>query len=279
MNALVAFFLGQLSLALLIFAFIKFFIFGPPPERDPNATGPSLLSVTTPSLYSNTPSTTATSTRRRSSIRPSSSYKSHISPSTGTPGSGGGSTPSGSLRHKRSALLRPSTPSGSTSFPPPHPASILRKTFYSETSHQPESVDWFNVLVAQTLAQLRAEALHEGAIEASLTALLNGPARPDFVGDVAVTEIALGDEFPLFSNCRIIPVDDTGAQTRGVGEGTRLLARLDVDLSDAITLGVETTLRLNYPRPLVATLPVALAISIVKFSGTVCNMSPPKSMK
>jgi maintenance of morphology protein 1 len=38
---------------------------------------------------------------------------------------------------------------------------------------------------------------------------------------------------------------------------------LDVDLNDVITLGVETKLVLNYPKPVVAVLPVALAVSLV----------------
>jgi maintenance of morphology protein 1 len=52
------------------------------------------------------------------------------------------------------------------------------------------------------------------------------------------------------------------------GEGARLQARMDVDLSDTITLAVETKLLLNYPKRLTAVLPVALAVSIVRFSGT-----------
>jgi maintenance of morphology protein 1 len=43
---------------------------------------------------------------------------------------------------------------------------------------------------------------------------------------------------------------------------------MDVDLSDFITLALETKLLLNYPKPLVAVLPVALAVSVVRFSGT-----------
>ena len=43
---------------------------------------------------------------------------------------------------------------------------------------------------------------------------------------------------------------------------------MDVDLSDLITLGVETKIILNWPKPLTALLPVALAVSIVRFSGT-----------
>lgn len=106
-----------------------------------------------------------------------------------------------------------------------------------------------------------------------------------------MTEINLGEEFPIFSNCRIIPVeegsgaagtsgrpgtssesvmaDGGGAQGAGGWERTRLQARLDVDLNDVITLGVETKLVLNYPKPVVAVLPVALAVSLVRFRATV----------
>jgi maintenance of morphology protein 1 len=43
---------------------------------------------------------------------------------------------------------------------------------------------------------------------------------------------------------------------------------MDVDLSDVVTLGIETKLVLNYPKPFSAVLPVALAVSVVRFSGT-----------
>lgn len=215
MNALVAFFLGQLTLAILIFAFIKFFIFGDPPP-------PSHLS------------------RRQSTSFLRSSQR---------------------LKHAQSSVLRPQ-PTITT-------ANILAKTYYNVKGHQPESLDWFNVLVAQTIAQLRADAHHDGAILRSLNEVLNGGQKPDFVGDVRVTEISLGEEYPIFSNCRVIPVDEGKDAVDGVG-GPRLQARLDVDLADCITLGVETKLVLNYPKALVAVLPVALAVSVVRFSGTVC---------
>ena len=52
---------------------------------------------------------------------------------------------------------------GAAHIPPPPaapvpPAHILAKTYYDVHAHPPESLDWFNVLVAQTLAQLRADA-------------------------------------------------------------------------------------------------------------------------
>jgi maintenance of morphology protein 1 len=154
--------------------------------------------------------------------------------------------------------------------------TILSKTYYNVDSHQPESLDWFNVLIAQTIAQFRSEAQLDGAILTSLTQALNGTSRPDFLDEIKITELSLGDDFPIFSNCRIIPVDEDGFSATGRGadgsgagrEHRRLQARMDVDLSDFITLAVETKLLLNYPKPLVAVLPVALAVSVVRFSGT-----------
>jgi len=144
-------------------------------------------------------------------------------------------------------------------------AAILSKTYYNVNAHQPESVDWFNVLVAQTIAQLRKDAQHDNAILTTLNNVLNGPAKPDFLDAIRVTEINLGEEFPIFSNCRVIPVES--GEGGGPNDG-RLQARMDVDLSDAVTLGIETKLILNYPKPLVAVMPVALAVSVVRFSGT-----------
>jgi maintenance of morphology protein 1 len=106
---------------------------------------------------------------------------------------------------------------------------------------------------------------------------LNGTSRPDFLDEIKVTELSLGEDFPIFSNCRVIPVDEDGLSSGtgrggegggGVREHGRLQARMDVDLSDFITLALETKLLLNYPKPLVAVLPVALAVSVVRFSGT-----------
>jgi maintenance of morphology protein 1 len=173
-----------------------------------------------------------------------------------------------SLSKKRSSVLRNPPPLTTT--------TILSKTYYNVDSHRPESLDWFNVLIAQTIAQFRSDAQHDNAILISLTKALNGSSRPDFLDEIKVTELSLGEDFPIFSNCRVIPVDEDGLSS-GIGRGGegssgrehgRLQARMDVDLSDFITLGLETKLLLNYPKPLVAVLPVALAVSVVRFSGT-----------
>ncbi|KAF2176783.1 hypothetical protein K469DRAFT_645271 [Zopfia rhizophila CBS 207.26] len=251
------FLLGQLSIALLIFFFIKFFIFGEPPSADDRALHLSSLR------------------RARTLAHQNSLHQRNRSNSTTNP-----------LRHKHSrSIIRNPVNSGGPSI-----ATILAKTFYNVKGHQPESLDWFNVLVAQTIAQLRADARQDGAILTSLTELLNSGSKPDWIGEIRVTEIALGDEFPIFSNCRVMPAEDgfgsSGGSGGGLGAGGaeegRLQARMDVDLSDVITLGVETTLVLNYPKSLVAVLPVALAVSIVRFSGTLAvsfipSSSPPST--
>lgn len=218
------FIVGQITVVILIAVIINYFIFGDA-----------------------TPASDATAARRR--LR-SFSSPGRVSFSTNT-----SPADTAAEAKKASSALRIS--------PPLTIASILSKTYYNVSGHQPESVDWFNVLIAQTIAQLRADAQQDGAILSTLNTILNGERKPDFLDDIRVTEVNLGNEFPIFSNCRVIPVES--GDGRG---GSRLQACMDVDLSDALTLGIETRLILNYPKPLVAVMPVALAVSVVRFSGT-----------
>ncbi|KAJ9642162.1 uncharacterized protein PV06_03270 [Exophiala oligosperma] len=236
--------LGQVSVALFIAAFIKFFIFGEPPPPPSRSANRIPKHVRTPSLHSVASSKTAVSQ---------------------------------SLRNKASSnVLRP-VPNNATDI-----ASILRKTYYhipnrphknSHSTHQPESLDWFNVLLAQTIAQYRQTAynLREGTgstptILASLEEAINNPdKRPSYIDKIKITEISMGEEFPIFSNVRVISIEDDASSSTG----GRLQALMDVDLSDDnLTLAIETALILNYPKPFSAVLPVALAVSVVRFSGT-----------
>lgn len=249
--------IGQLSVVLLLGAFVKFFIFGeaPPPNRKSTQRKSAYRHIRAPSLHSLASSKTS---------------------------------PPRSLRNKASSsnILRP-VPQNATDI-----ASILRKTYYEtipnkpsaqgqgrnqsqHSSHQPESLDWFNVLIAQTIAQYRqtaynlkdASPLEPPSILSSLAAALNDPTkRPSFIDTINITEISLGEEFPIFSNCRVIALED---DTAGQSGGGRLQALMDVDLSDDnLTLAIDTSLVLNYPKPYSAILPVALAVSVVRFSGT-----------
>ena len=238
--------LGQLTLALILFFFIKFFIFGDPPSADERAS--DRANVRRQRTLSH-----AASLRRRSF---SDRKRTASSPFVGTRHISGGSGAANILTTSK----------------------ILEKTYYNVDGHQPESLDWFNVLIAQTIAQLRADALDGDALLSSLNSVMNGPQKPHFLDDIRVTEVSLGEEFPIFSNCRVIPVDENGVvvqnPTTNNRKGTanlnesRLQARMDVDLSDVVTLGIETKLVLNYPKPFVAVLPVALSVSVVRFSGT-----------
>ncbi|QPC77079.1 hypothetical protein HYE68_007831 [Fusarium pseudograminearum] len=232
---------GQLSVVLVLAAFIKFFIFGDPPSPDVTA------------------SLRATERRSRT-LAHKRSLLSLRSP---------GNRQDRELNRKKSTVLR--NPPALTI------GSILSKTYYNVDSHQPESLDWFNVLIGQTIAQFRSDAQHDDAILDSLSKALNGGSRPDFIDEIRVTELSLGEDFPILSNCRIIPVDEDGVSLghgkkfdpdKAARDGTRLQARMDVDLSDMLTLAVETKLLLNYPKKLSAVLPVALAVSVVRFSGT-----------
>lgn len=244
------FILGQISIVLLIAAFIKFFIFGDPPSTEVTA------------------SIRATERRSRTLAHKKSLLS--LRSSSGRPSSRHREQQPNSLNKKKSSILRSGPPTLTIS-------SILDKTYYKVDSHQPESLDWFNVLVAQTIAQFRSDAQYDDAILGSLTKALNSPSRPDFLDEIRVTELNLGEEFPIFSNCRIIPVDEDGLAfppgkpfdaNMAMREGCRLQARMDVDLSDMITLALETKMLLNYPKKLSAVLPVALAVSVVRFSGT-----------
>lgn len=137
-------------------------------------------------------------------------------------------------------------------------ATILEKTYYDVNNHNPETLDWFNVLIAQTITQFRTEALLSDNIYHLLNEFLEKLDLPDYLDKVTLTEIDIGDDFPIFSNCRIKHRED---------ESGRLEAKIDVDLSDTLTLGIETRLLLNKPRPLTAVLPVELTVSMVRFSG------------
>src|SRR5947207_10271994 len=52
---------------------------------------------------------------------------------------------------------------------------------------------------------------------------------------------------------------------------------MDVDLTDVITLGIETKLHLNYPRQSIVLLPISLSISLINFSASLSISFIPRS--
>lgn len=167
----------------------------------------------------------------------------------------------------------------------------------------PESLDWFNVLLAQIINQYRSDAREKGRLVAWLNAVLNGEKKPDILDDIKITEINIGEDFPIFSNCKIHrreggqkqqqtststprepaaggntnerndnnnaeqAFDPTKDPLKGYKDAGDLVAEMDVDLSDTITLGVETRVMLSQPRWLNTVMPTSLTVSIVRFSA------------
>ncbi len=78
-----------------------------------------------------------------------------------------------------------------------------------------------------------------------------------FLDPIRVTEADFGDAYPIFTNARVRPADDTG----------RTRIEIDVDYSDQITLAIDTKLLINFPKPRFAVLPVSLSLTIVRFSA------------
>ncbi|GBB86791.1 hypothetical protein RclHR1_13200004 [Rhizophagus clarus] len=138
------------------------------------------------------------------------------------------------------------------------PASIiLSKTLYDPAS--PESTAWLNVLFAQTIYQYRNDAKTDNRLVHIVDKILNSGVRPNFVGPIEVTRLDIGEEFPIFNNARIRPADAIG----------KMRVEVDCDYSDHITLGVDTQILLNWPKPKIAVLPVSLVLSVIKFSATI----------
>ncbi|KAG0259073.1 ERMES complex subunit mmm1 [Mortierella polycephala] len=142
----------------------------------------------------------------------------------------------------------------------PSTTTILNKTFYDVYDHTPESLDWMTVLMAQAIAQYRDDSKVNNRLIKALAEALNGGVRPDWVGHIRVTELNLGEDFPVLSRVRIRPADQPSGSVR---------AEIDIDFNDQIMLGIETSVLINWPRPRIAALPVSLILSVVKFQATI----------
>ncbi|KAI8991108.1 hypothetical protein BDF20DRAFT_842705 [Mycotypha africana] len=135
---------------------------------------------------------------------------------------------------------------------------ITIKTYYDMNLHPPESTDWLNVLLAQAILQYREDAKINNRLIMAVDHILNGGVKPSFLGPIQVTELNLGEEFPIFSNARIRRSDEVDS----------MKAEIDFEYNDQITLGIETQIILNWPKPAFAALPISLVLSVVRFSGT-----------
>lgn len=139
--------------------------------------------------------------------------------------------------------------------------SILEKTYYDVDTHSSESLDWFNVLIAQTIQQFREEAWQKDNIVHSLNDFIERKAEelPSYLDSIKITELDIGDDFPIFSNCRI--------QYSPNSSKKKLEAKIDIDLNDRLAVGVDTKLLLNYPKPGFASLPINVTVAIIRFQA------------
>ncbi|CAG8673599.1 10168_t:CDS:2, partial [Paraglomus occultum] len=77
-------------------------------------------------------------------------------------------------------------------------------------------------------------------------------------GPIEVTQLNLGEEYPMFNNARIRPSEQPG----------RMRVEVDCVFTDQITLGIDTHIFINWPKPKIAVLPISMVVSVVKFSAT-----------
>ncbi|KAJ2077041.1 ERMES complex subunit mmm1 [Coemansia sp. RSA 988] len=135
---------------------------------------------------------------------------------------------------------------------------ILARTGYSLLAHGPESCNWLTVFLAQIIAKFRTDAERHDRLVRVISEALNGELRPSAIDSIRITQFSLGSDFLRVVSARMVPA---------VGSlGMR--AELDLALHDEITLGFDTRVLVNWPREAVAALPVSMAISLVKFTGT-----------
>lgn len=73
------------------------------------------------------------------------------------------------------------------------------------------------MLLAQVILQYRQDASINNRMSCALDSVFNSGVRPSFVGPIHVTELNLGQEFPIFSRARIRPSDEAGSTVIRIG--------------------------------------------------------------
>jgi maintenance of morphology protein 1 len=136
---------------------------------------------------------------------------------------------------------------------------ILTKLEYDTSTHPNESCDWINVFFAQFISTLRNDSTILIGLADKISVSMNRENTSSFVGPISITDFHLGEEFPEFKNARVRFSDLDG--------NMRIL--LDFSFDDQITIALDTQALVNWPKPAMASLPISLSFTLVKFSGTV----------
>jgi maintenance of morphology protein 1 len=138
-------------------------------------------------------------------------------------------------------------------------ADIMSKVKYEIDSHAGESIDWLNVIVAQALAGYREDISVGGWsgekkrdqvqktarewMEDILNARTVGRGT-SFLDPIQVTHVDFGDAYPVFTNARVRPADDTGRMVSGIFSLLSCGHRLNICLysESKSTLTIRTAL-------------------------------------
>ena len=134
------------------------------------------------------------------------------------------------------------------------------------SSGQSESCAWLNVFFAQFLSHLRNDqSFLDKLILLIDEGILNDSSkRPSFLGPISIHELSLGEEFPELRNARIHLGD------HHLEDPMKIL--VDFVFDDQVTFAIDTQALINWPQPSIASLPITLSVSLVKFAGTVCDL-------
>ncbi|KAI8902121.1 hypothetical protein BC833DRAFT_574468 [Globomyces pollinis-pini] len=146
---------------------------------------------------------------------------------------------------------------------------VLSKLQYDTTTHPLESCDWLNILMAQLMSALRNDPTFLEGLATKLDHAFNNNSqkRPSFVGPISITEFTLGDEFPEFKSARVRFGDKDG----------NMRTQMDFSFDDQITIALETQALINWPKAAMASLPITLSFTLLKFSGTIVVEFVPQS--
>ncbi|SCZ90711.1 BZ3500_MvSof-1268-A1-R1_Chr1-3g02174 [Microbotryum saponariae] len=167
---------------------------------------------------------------------------------------------------RRTATSATSSTPSSSALASASTSQILSSLAYDLSSHAPETLDWLNVLLGQTLSAYRGLIFSspqgpKGLFESILNRSSANPAEKGLVSVdyISVDDVHVGQAYPLLGDARVRP---SGA------EGGAVRVEFDIDYVDQVSLSISTSVLFNFPRPSFAVLPVSLGLTLERFSGT-----------
>ncbi|WFD26793.1 ERMES complex subunit mmm1 [Malassezia nana] len=159
---------------------------------------------------------------------------------------------------------------------------MLHRLHFELPMHNPETLTWLNVLLAQLCLHYRQSLLQKSndkawedaeqlpstvsaekaavkrLLERTLTAAMASHTN-DWLGTITVTDVDMGTGYPVLSNARIRPSNDPRC----------LRLEMDLDYKDLLCVGLDTQLQVRVPPWHLGTLAVALSLRVERLAGTI----------